>query len=306
MSEINNSFFSRLKKYVLKRLQILHIEEELRNQLWQIRELQAAMAGTISESYKMESDYIRINGLSFFPYKVIKNVPYFDSGYDEDLKLPYVCHKRKKLYFPHSYSLNECTEMYKSYIGEECLLGGQYRENQPHQYITESFSVEEGDVLVDVGCAEALLSLDNIEIVSKVYLFEANQEWMPALKATFKEYMDKVVIINKFVSDKDSDHAITLKTALKNERAKSLFIKMDIEGAEVEVLNGSRDYLTKRNKVKIACCTYHKQNDAENVTRILSEMGYSYEFSDGYMFVYDDANIKYPYFRKGLVRARKD
>ena len=305
MSGTKNSFNSRIKKYILRRLRILPIEEKVNVHSRQILELQIAMVGAISEEYRSESDYIQKNGITVFPYKVITDVPDFESGFDDSLKLPYVCHKGKRLYFPQTYSIEKCIQMYRSYIGEECLLGGEYREKQPHQYLTGTFNIKAGDVLVDVGCAEALLSLDCIEKVSKVYLFESEPMWIPALNATFKDYLHKVVIINKYVSNKDSETTITLKSALREEHGKQLFIQMDIEGAEVEVLEGSREYLTERQNIKLACCTYHRQHDAEDVPRLLSEMGYKYEFSEGYMLFYADVNMQYPYFRKGLVRAWK-
>lgn len=300
-----NPLISKIKKYILRRLHVLPVEEEVNNLSHQIWELQIAMVGACVEEYKAESSYILKNGVTIFPYDVIDEVPFFESGIDDSLQLPYVCHKGKRLYFPRTYSIEQCIGMYRSYIGEECLLGGHYREKQPHQYLTDTFDIEAGDVLIDVGCAEALLSLDSIEKVSRVYLFESDPVWIPALKATFKDYLEKVVIINKYVSDRDTETTITLESALREEHGKQLFIKMDIEGAEIEVLEGSREYLTERQHVKLVCCTYHKQHDAEDIPRLLTEMGYEYEFSDGYMLYYLDVNMQYPYFRRGLVRARK-
>lgn len=301
----NNTVLQKLKKFVLGKLHIVPFEERLQIQANQIRELQIALIGATSNQYKAESLYIQKNGLTVFPYRRIREMPPVEGGFDEALKLPYVIHKGKRLYFPRSYSVDKCVKVYESYISEECLLGGTFREKQPHQYLTDVFAVEEGDVLVDVGCAEALLSLDSIEKVSRVYLFEGEAKWIPALNATFKDYMYKVVIINKYVSDQDTDTTITLKTALRNEQGKRLFIKMDIEGVEVNVLNGSRDYLGNTSNIKIACCTYHKQHDDEEIPQILSELGFDYEFSDGYMLFLQDVNLQYPYFRHGLVRARK-
>ena len=76
---------------------------------------------------------------------------------------------------------------------------------------------------------------------------------------------------------------------------------MDIEGAEVDVLNGSREFLTDKQNVKIVCCTYHRLSDGEMIPRLLTDMGYHYEFSDGYMF--HDMNSTFFSFRRGLVRA---
>ena len=304
-----STILSRLKMSILKRLHVYYIEKQMQEQIEersaQILDLKMALIGATSDLYKAEADYIQQNGFCNFPYKAIQEVPPFESGYDNHLKLPYVVHKGKKLYFPQSYPVERCVKMYKSYIGEECLLGGRYREKQPHQYLTDTFTIDEGDVLVDVGCAEALLSLDNIEKVSKAYLIEGEQMWIPALNATFSDYQDKVVIINKYVSDSDTENTITLRTALQQEDDKPLFIKMDIEGAEVDVLNGSKDFLANRKNVKMACCTYHHQHDGEEIPRILEDMGYTYDFSDGYMLYEAYGKMQYPYFRHGLVRARK-
>ena len=302
MSFLN--FYHSLDSIIRKKLGLTLIDEKIKIQEDQILELRLELLKFTSCKYEAEVNYILKNGLKVFPYKQINNVEEIESGFDNHYKLPYVLHKQKRLYFPKSYTIDFCVSMYRSYIGDECLLGGKYREKQPHQYLTESFCVEEGDVLVDVGCAEALLSLDSIDKVRKVYLFEADPIWLPALKATFKDYSDKVILINKYVSDKDSNATITLKTALKDEYSSRLFIKMDIEGAELSVLKGSKDFFKNRSNVKLACCTYHKYMDEIEIPVLMEEMGYNYEFSDGYMLFLYAKDIRYPYFRHGLVRAK--
>ena len=47
-----------------------------------------------------------------------------------------------------------------------------------------------------------------------------------------------------------------------DESGKRMFVKMDIEGAEVSVLKGSLDFLKECSNLKIACCTYHREHDA--------------------------------------------
>lgn len=255
--------------------------------------------------FDKEVNFIRTNGITDFPYKQLNDAPNYEFGIDDQNHLPYVVHKGKKLFFPQSFTLDFCKMLYKRYIDTECLLGGDYREKCPHQYQTESFCINEGDVLVDVGCAEALLSLDAIEKVSKVYLLEADKEWIQALNETFKDYSDKVIIVNKFASGADSESTITLNTLLKDDVDKSLFIKMDIEGAEVDVLNGSKEFLKKAKNLKLACCTYHRQDDAEKIEKIYKELNLNFEYSDGYMiFVFDECQ-KPPYFRHGVIRGWK-
>ena len=241
----------------------------------------------------------------FIPYKRLRSVDQIEAGIDKTVKLPYVIHKGRKLFFPKSYKLDKCINSYKSYIERECLLGGGYREKQPHQYESESCKIEPGDVLVDVGCAEGLLALDAIDRISKAYLIEGNPEWLPALQATFHGYMEKVRIINKLVSDQDGDDLITLSTALKDEKDSSVFVKMDIEGAEVGVISGNKDYIRSRHQIKLAVCTYHKPKDAERIRDLFKEMDLEQEYSDGYMYIYNGLEPVFPYFRHGLIRGWK-
>lgn len=116
---------------------------------------------------------------------------------------------------------------------------------------------------MDIGAAEGLLSLDCVETACKVYIVEADPVWIPALTATFEPWKDKCIIVNKFVSDHNDNTNIRLDTLLCNESNHQLFIKMDIEGGETNVLNASKEWLTSLKNMKLACCTYHHHNDAK-------------------------------------------
>jgi hypothetical protein len=244
-----------------------------------------------------------------FPYKQINKIENVQSGYDDSLKLSYIIHNGKKLYFPLSLSIKNAESTYKNFIENENITGivgvcGGYREKHPHQYQSDTFFIQEGDVFCDIGCAEALLALDVIDKVKSVYLVESDPMWLDALKATFKPYKDKVTIIDKLISDVDTETTITLSSLLKNEKESPVFIKMDIEGYETSVIEASKEFLLERQNIRIACCTYHRQNDADRLARIFSDLHYEIEYSDGYMlFIYD--KLKAPYFRKGVIRAKK-
>lgn len=258
------------------------------------------------ETYLNELNFLVENGFSNFPYEQVNDCPLPRCGYDEKRELPFVFHNGKKLYFCSDFTSESAAEKYKYYIEKENLLGGGYTEKAPHQYQTESFKIEKGDVLIDMGCAEALLSLDVIEKLEHAYLIECDSKWIPALEATFEPYKNKVTIINKYVGDVDNDETIRLDTILPNEMTSPVFIKMDIEGTEVKVLQDSIDYLKKHNDIKITCCTYHYDSDYEKIVEILSDAGFICEDSDGYMlFSMYDQPIS-PFFRKGLVRANKN
>ena len=71
------------------------------------------------------------------------------------------------MYFPETYPVNWAEDLYKNYIETENILGGNYKEKSPHQYQTDEFYIKEGDILLDIGSAEALVALDVIEKVKK-------------------------------------------------------------------------------------------------------------------------------------------
>lgn len=121
--------------------------------------------------------------------------------------------------------------------------------------------------------------------------------------ATFEPYQDKVTIIDKFASNKDSANEITLDSCLKNETG-NIFIKIDVEGGETKVLNGAKSVLKRLDDIRVACCTYHKHDDASLFEKFFKDLNYQTEFSDGYMLFYFYDNLKPPYFRKGVIRAK--
>ena len=253
-----------------------------------------------------ELSYINQNfEIDAIPYPCVKKIPPVICNYDKERKLPYILHSGKKIFFPKKWSKEKCESCYKYYIEKENIIGGNHTVKAPHQYITNDFQIEQNDILLDIGCAEALLALDVIEKVKKAYMFEYDSQWFAPLKATFAPYKEKICFIPKLVAEKDSISTISLSSLFKNFSEESFFVKMDIEGAEKRVLIGCKDFFNSNNKIKIACCTYHRKNDEIDIPKILDNYGYEYSFSDGYMLFYSDSNFTPPFFRKGLVRARK-
>lgn len=223
--------------------------------------------------------------------------------FEKKSKLPYVRHENKKLYFPRQYKSDMIEKIYCSYMDKENITGTKFEGIAPHQYQMDDFCVENGDVLLDIGCAEGLLALDVVDKVKKVYLFESDPVWMEPLKATFEPYGDKVIFVHKMVSNKDSETETTLDSCVHENDGVTFFVKMDIEGGEESVVKGNVDFF-KKKKTKIACCTYHCKNHYESISKIFELIGYKVSSSDGYMLCFMDKNITPPFFRKGLIRAK--
>ena len=244
--------------------------------------------------------YLRQNPLHVFPYSFTKN--YSPASikvfYDDQLNnLPYVMHEGKRLYFKRG------KKEYKI-MREYSFLKLEQDANSPHRYITDTFTINNGDVVVDIGSAEGNFSLSNIEKIKRLYLVEADPGWIEALSATFAPWKDKVIILNKYASDINDDQNISLDALLQHEE-KVNFIKIDVEGAEQKVLAGATAVINKNKDLKVALCTYHKQDDAETFAKLLTGKGFKIEFSNGYMIFLnaDKSEFKPPYLRKGLIRA---
>jgi hypothetical protein len=232
-----------------------------------------------------------------FPYKftekyISKEISVYT---DSPCNLKYVLHEGKKLYLPKWMNLNEIQGYYNGLLIEQDA-------DSPHCYAKEGFYVEEGDVIADVGCAEAIWALSNVERASKVYLFECEEKWMEPLRKTFEPWQEKVYIINKYISNKNDGMYITLDDFLQG--AHIHVIKADIEGAEVALLEGAKNTL-KRGNIKLLMCTYHRENDARDIEKILSENEFTIAFSKGYMLFIYDKDFAPPYLRQALIYAKK-
>lgn len=260
-----------------------------------------------SDAYTEELNYLsKVGRVCVFPYEQTKIPADVVCGYDTAKQLPFVMHDdTKRLYFPKSWTPEQAKGVYKNYIQVENLLGDDYTVKSPHKYQSNTVSVKEGDVVVDIGAAEALFSLDVIDKAAKVIIIESDPMWLEPLRATFEPYKNKVEIINKRVSDRDSAQEITLMSCMNNTIPSRIFIKMDIEGYETILVENNNHLFSADTAINLVCCTYHKPNDAAILKTYFDGLGYSTEFSDGYMLFYWDEQMAPPFFRKGILRATK-
>ena len=252
-----------------------------------------------NQEVKEVVNYLKTNPITVYPYDFTKkyNEELIEVFTDQEKQLRYVIHEEKRLYFKRSLSETAIKKLY---------LGLQLDQDKasPHLYLTEGFKLKPHDIIADIGAAEGNFSLSNIEKVKKVYLFEYDQGWLEALRATFEPWKDKVVIIDKFVSNVDSDTTISMNS-FYSQHPKITFFKVDIEGSEARFLEGFDQILNKDISMKMALCTYHKQNDEKEFTQILDQYGFKVAASNRYMIFIYDKNIEAPYLRRGLLRATR-
>jgi precorrin-6B methylase 2 len=242
--------------------------------------------------------YLKNNPVSVFPYPFARSYRASDVQVfkDESSGLHYVLMEEKKLYFKRSWSKQKIAAMFNSLRKEQDKLS-------PHRYLTDSFLVNPGDVIVDIGAAEGNFSLSVIERAGQVILFEKDEEWIEALRATFDPWKEKVIVVNKYVSDVTDETQVRLDDFSSHNPN---FIKIDVEGSERAVLRGADKILTTGRNLKVALCSYHQQEDAETFDNMLKQLNFKTEFSRGYMLFYYNRKIAAPFLRRGLIRAIKN
>ena len=278
-------------------------------ELAQLRNFVLSLPSHVRAKYEKECDFIEslqpdeINKL-FIPYPTNHIGDQSSTTVVEHANgLSYIEHGNpgKRVFFPKYIAAHRVSSAYDELVRVEGIVG---KASSPHSYQDSAHMVESNDVILDIGCAEALFALDNIEKASKVYLFESLKDWRKPLLLTFAPYKGKTVLVNKLVADKTTRKTTTIADVVQEcgSPDSKFFVKMDIEGCERDVIKGNADFF-RNNKVKLSCCCYHRQDDAVVIEKLLKDMGYSTRFSEGYMLTPMNG-IHYPYFRRGVIYAR--
>lgn len=244
--------------------------------------------------------YIKENGLDIFNYQFCQNYKSKTNiEIDSETGFYYLFHNGKRMYFPKKFKSKETVcDYYNSILLEQ-------DSDSPHRYLSESFNVREGDVVVDVGVAEGNFAIEVIDRVSKIYLVEADEEWIEALKLTFKDYMDKVVIIKAFISSFCDGNVVTIDSLIKESVD---FIKMDIEGNEWDALLGAERVISESNSLRLAICSYHGDFDQELIESYMDKHNIEHWTSKGYMWFPTKLRQTYVSTRlnRGIVFGKKE
>lgn len=253
----------------------------------------------VNDEQKEVVKFLEKNEIKIFPYLFNDNysADKIEVFKDAEKGLKYVIQDGKRLYFKKRWNENRIKRAYSDLTREQDL-------NSSHRYLTDSFSIGSNDVLADIGAAEANFTLAVIDKIKKAYIFEYDREWAEGLRATFAPWADKVVIINKYVSDKDDDSHVRFDTFYK-ENNDLTFIKIDVDGAESIVLDSCNEVFKSPVPFKVVLCTYHKNDDEKDFNLLLKNHGFNVTPSKGYMIYYYDKKMKVPYLRRGLIRATR-
>lgn len=291
-------YYEDIRKQLMKEM---HISEE---KIITYKDIERAICDSIIEKYENVADEDMAETLEVFKKGDVSilgsyNPPVtaFSEVLRDDDGFPYILFEKKRMYYPEEYK-------FKKIDGKDVVEDILYEQGKgsPHLYIPEGYKMPEDAVIADAGVCEGNFALRYVEAAKKVYLIEADKLWMKALKMTFKPYKEKVIFCEKRLSGRDNSREITLDKLVTDELT---FLKMDIEGAEVDALLGGKEVLTQNN-VQCAVCSYHRQYDEAYISHILKSYGYKTRPSKGYMFfAFDDQMVDTMDLRRGVIYGSK-
>ncbi len=281
--------------------------EKIEEIFWLIKEFMTAKYEDCNDNIILETlNYWKTHEINVFNQHLANVADSFSEVFiDKSCDLPYIViesitGKKHKIYYPKDgagsfYNING-----KNYVVN---IFREQLPTSPHLYMKDSHKIDEGDILIDAGVCEGNFALRNIDICSKVYLFEPDPKWEKPLWYTFKDFEQEIIMFPNFLSGVTEGNSITLDDAIPELNGEKIFLKMDIEGAEPAALRGGKNLLTN-NKVKISACSYHNSNDIVKIKSILKNYGYKTQTSNGHMvFLYDPNIWDTMDFRKGVVYA---
>ncbi|SEA10636.1 methyltransferase, FkbM family [Pseudobutyrivibrio sp. ACV-2] len=188
---------------------------------------------------------------------------------------------------------------------------GEIYDNEVNEYFETFIWHDDNEVFVDAGVYDGGTTLDFVKWshnkYKKIYMFEPSIDYYNRFYKNV-EHLDNCEWIKKglwskpdtlrFFDRPDSDIATeqnlsglkgidysdekwvdipvtSLDSYLPDERV--TFIKMDIEGSELEAIKGAKRIITEQ-KPKLAICLYHKLEDIWTIPELLLEYNPEYYF----------------------------
>lgn len=168
--------------------------------------------------------------------------------------------------------------------------------NAPH-YFLEGFTPKAGDIFIDGGCYTGWTSAQFVGLGCKVYSFEMNRSNFELAKkfAAEKNFVLENLGLGshehqaRYVNDRGASHldpngedSTTITTIDDYVREKKLprvdCIKLDVEGAELDVLKGAAITITCYKPI-LMLSAYHKLDDLWTLMNFVKSLRSDYEFA---------------------------
>lgn len=116
-------------------------------------------------------------------------------------------------------------------------------------------------------------NINNVFFFNKGLWYQQETLWFRTHEISSSSH----VVLEDSISDKDSKvEVVALDEILRDEKV--TFIKMDIEGSELQALKGACEII-KKNKPKLAICIYHKAEDIIDIPSYIKELVPEYKLA---------------------------
>jgi hypothetical protein len=246
--------------------------------------------------------------ISFLESNSVEMIPYFYTLEVKDKEVPiskdpetglhFVSIKGNNIYYPLAMDKETIADSVRVSIMEQ-------DERSPHKYLPNKTMDVSGDIAILCGASDGIYALEIMNKFNKIYLFEANPDWIAPLKKTLHNYLDKVEVVPYFISDQNGPGSITLDTFLENKKGTVNYLQADIEGDELKMLLGGMRLLEQSNNLALSVCCYHTLGQEKELTDCLSGCGYKVSPSKGYLLLWMQYPLRSPYLRRGVLYATK-
>ncbi|MFI3177555.1 MAG: FkbM family methyltransferase [Eubacteriales bacterium] len=169
------------------------------------------------------------------------------------------------------------------------------------EYFDKILALKKGEIFVDAGVYDGMTSVRFAQICdfnyNKIWMFEPDGERRNSIEENIEKYQLKNTVLynsglwysedilsfdciqngsSKIQNAGELKVIVTdLDSVLKGEAV--TYIKMDIEGAELEALKGARQTIL-RYKPKLAICIYHKSDDIIDIPIYIKSLVPEYKF----------------------------
>ena len=216
-----------------------------------------------------------------------KKLPDFSDKLEVTVRSDFIIinYEGKNIYYPIEYGETKTKANFNSILKE------QSRES-PHRYHFNL--IKKNWVVYDIGTAEGYQVFSLLDHTDKIFLFEPEPSMVMCLENTFLREIseNKVNIINYGIGIAENQ---TEKGCLKFDRIDHLvkkynlpapnYIKADIEGNEMNLLENIIPFIMSGNLKIIEITTYHRPNDFLLIPEFLNKYGGHGMLSEGYIFL---------------------
>ncbi len=194
--------------------------------------------------------------------------------------------------------------------------------------IAPPIKAETGDYVIDAGSCwgdATLYFAHEVGPKGKVYAFEMVPENLEILEKNLQENQElarRVEVVQHplwstsgeilnfsnrgpgsqlgvadTVESKHSVTTVSIDDFVSNQDIPKVdFIKMDIEGAELEALQGACETI-KKHQPKLAICLYHKLSDFTTIPAYLSSLGVDYKYYIDHSSIYGEETVLFAVLR---------